>query len=227
MQPILQKTGLVTPYFIKNSHLIGELIYWYKSGDDVIEVRTYQQLRWLLINHTLQSVNVHRDPKHLALPHLRYLAQQFSTLRAPKKVLELGLGGGTLHNYLCACYLDTQVDSIEKNPAVIHCYQQFFATTQQQNIRCLDAKIALQQAEKYDWIIIDLFSHLDAPRFLYDTDFYKQIKNKLNDDGKLFINFLLSHHGQLTQLSQCLSQVFGTLPKIEKIPHYANHIVVV
>jgi spermidine synthase len=78
-----------------------------------------------------------------------------------------------------------------------------------------------------DWIILDLFSELDAPRFLFDLYFYQTIYDALAQRGILFINFLSQHASQLTQLQHVLKRVFGETVSIHKITGFVNHIVIV
>ena len=220
-------SGLISQHFIEHSSSLGQLLYWHNQHGEHIQVREYQQLRWLLINNTLQSVILKAKPHALLFPHLAYLATAWQQLPAPKKVLELGLGGGAIRNYLLEQYPQVQVTSVEKSPHIIDCYQQFFAPSEQQQIHCEDAQTILKSAEHMDWVILDLFSELDAPRFLFDSCFYQTIYDALDQQGILFINFLSQHSSQLTQLQHVLLTVFGKAISIQKITGFVNHIVIV
>ncbi|KDC51572.1 spermidine synthase [Pseudoalteromonas fuliginea] len=220
-------TGLLSDQFIENSHSIGQLIYWHKCSGDHIQIRGHEQLRWLLINDTLQSVIDLNDPSLLLFPHLLCLGKQWQALSAPKKVLELGLGGGAIRNYLQHKYPKAHITSVEKNADIIDCYTQFFSSNKNDQLLCADAQQVLKSAQNIDWIILDLFSQIDAPRFLFEEAFYKKIYLALNNNGVLFINFLSQHESQLKQLKQLLLDVFGCTVSPQKITGYVNHIVVV
>jgi spermidine synthase len=219
--------GLVNNYFIENSHRVGQLLYCHKHANVYIQVRQYQQLRWLLINDTLQSVAFAHQPRQLLLPHLHCLAQYWDALIAPQKVLELGLGGGAIRNYLIHQYPQAEVTSVEINANIINCYINFFALDINQQLLCEDAQQALNIANKVDWVILDLFSQIDAPRFLFEQAFYEKIYAALNPNGILFINFLSHHESQLKQLQQLLLTVFGYKVSPQKVAGYINHIVVI
>lgn len=227
MEHFFEDNGAVKHSFIEDCHRIGQLLYWHKYGADCIQVRQHKQLRWLLINETLQSVVEKSSPSHLLFPHLQYLAQLWQPLPAPNAVLELGLGGGAIRNYLQHTYPDSQLLSVEKNPNIIHCYKRFFGGDHASNLRCFDAEAVLEHGPQYDWIILDLFSQLDAPLFLYKHRFYEKLRCALTKNGYLFINFLSGHESQLKQLEHLLITTFGKIPSIEKIPGYANNIVVI
>jgi len=220
-------TGLINSNFIQNSLNIGQLLYWHRYNGDHIQVRVHKCLRWLLINDTLQSVINIDQPNTFLLPHLDYLAQQWQPLKQPKKVLELGLGGGAIRNYLLNQYPRADITSVEKNADIINCYERFFCNGKNENLLCEDAQIVIKSAHNIDWIILDLFSQIDAPRFLFDEGFYQKIYAALNPNGTLFINFLSQHSSQLKQLQQLLLNVFGYSVSPHKIAGYVNHIIVI
>lgn len=227
MEYFIEDNGAVKHSFIADCHRIGQLLYWHKYGADCIQVRQHKQLRWLLINETLQSVIEKSRPNHLLFPHLQYLANLWQPLAKPHRILELGLGAGAIRNYLQHTYPNSQLMSVEKNPSIIDCYKRFFGGDHATNLRCFDAEEMLSQDIVYNWIILDLFSELDAPLFLYKHRFYEKVRGALSKDGYLFINFLASHDSQLKQLEHLLITTFGKIPKIEKIPNYTNHIVMI
>ena len=96
-----------------------------------------------------------------------------------------------------------------------------------QRLLCEDAQQVLGRARNIDWIILDLFSQIDAPRFLFAPAFYQKIHAALNNNGTLFINFLSQHESQLKQLQQVLLNVFGYKVSPQKVAGYINHIVVI
>ena len=103
----------------------------------------------------------------------------------------------------------------------------FFSSDKNEQLLCVDAQQVLKSAQNIDWIILDLFSQIDAPRFLFEETFYKKIYSALNNNGVLFINFLSQHESQLKQLQQLLLDVFGCYVSPQKITGYVNHIVVI
>ncbi|WP_372762081.1 spermidine synthase [Pseudoalteromonas sp.] len=220
-------TGVISRHFIEYSQQAGQLLYWHNHKGARIQVRQYQQLRWLLINDTLQSVVLQHQPEQLLLPHLQCLAQHWQAHTAPIKVLELGLGGGAIRNYLVQRYPEAEITSVEINSAIISCYTTFFAHDRQQPLICNSAQQVLNSAHAIDWIVLDLFSQVDAPRFLFEQAFYEKIHAALNNNGTLFINFLAQHESQLKQLQQLLLQVFGYKISPQKIAGYMNHIVMI
>lgn len=222
---LINSQELVTAHFINQSHKLGHLCYLHKLPDGYLQVRAHDDLRWLLINGVAQTVINKTAPNKLYFPHLRLLANRWQQLPVPKRVLELGLGGGAIHNYLCRCFPGTKVSSFDKSQAIIDCYHQFFSHDSTQNIHCQKAQDALSSSPLSDWIIIDIFSHQQAPMFLFQPSFYQMVLGALSENGHVFINFIAEHPSQLIQLKKVLKAVFQVAPMVEKATHFNNYII--
>ena len=142
MEHFFEPSGAIKQCFIEDCHRLGQLIYWHKQGRESIQVRQMNQFRWLLINETLQSVVEKRRPARLLFPHLQYLARLWQELEEPNKILELGLGGGAIRNYLQHTYPQSHLTSVDKNPDIIHCYKRYFGGHHDNNLRCFDYDIS-------------------------------------------------------------------------------------
>ncbi|CCQ10204.1 Spermidine synthase-like protein [Pseudoalteromonas luteoviolacea B = ATCC 29581] len=225
MQTYLTSDGMIANEFVRQSHTLGHLLYWHKHGKISVQVRQDRNLRWLLINDTLQSVIEIDHPEHLLFPHLHILAKHWQQQKTPKAILELGLGAGAIRDYLHAHYPDCAVTSIDNNPDIIHCYKRYFGGDPLSALECADVFDVLERKQHFDWIILDLFSDLDAPVFLFKHKFYHLLRAALNRGGVLYINFLAEHDSQLKQLTHLLITNFGKKPSITAIDGYANHII--
>ncbi|ATC93166.1 spermidine synthase [Pseudoalteromonas tunicata] len=225
MKYVQADKGIIHPHFIAHCTEIGQLIHWQKQLGQNIQVRQYQQLRWLLINEVLQSVIEIDEPDHLLFPHLQVLADIWRTLDDPSSVLEIGLGAGAIRNYLQFHYPNTELITAEKNPEIIHCYKKYFGGHASNNLHCQDVLLEIKTPRTFDWIIIDIFSQLEAPVFLFQKQFYDDLSHILAANGHLFINFLTQSDSQLTQLKRLLRATFTKEVKIEKISGYTNHIL--
>ena len=225
MKSILSPSGAVSSEFVQCCDQLGQTLYWHRYGGCSIQVRQHAQYRWLLINHTLQSIVARRAPSLLLFEHLQQLAQQWQNLPAPNSILELGLGGGAIRNYLSCAYPDAKLVTVEKNPDIIHCYKRYFGGQHDTQLKCANAQDVLREQHKYDWIIIDLFSENDAPLFLFTHQFYQAVRSALTQHGHVFINFLAHHDSQLKALSHVLITSFGKHPRMHKVEGYANILV--
>lgn len=222
---MLNTNGTVSDFFVANCAQLGHLIYLHKHKDKVMQVRQLGELRWLLINYSLQSVINRQYPTKLLFPHLVELANIWKTLRAPDSVLELGLGGGAIRNFLSTNYPEVKITTVEQDTEIIHCYGKYFAKSKYDTIVCGDATQNISPTRAFDWIILDLFSSDEAPRFLFNADFYQSLAHAMQFQGYLFINFIAEDESQLTQLLKILKATFQKQPHLIPIPHYRNHII--
>ncbi|WP_372767291.1 SAM-dependent methyltransferase [Pseudoalteromonas sp.] len=198
----------------------------HKASIGTCTIRQLNNFRWLLINNTLQSICNLDHPESLLLPHLQQLANLWQRLEKPNKVLEVGLGGGVIRNYLQVKYPYCEVISIEKSPEIIELYQQFFATNTHSKIINSDIT-SLDLTEKFEWLVLDLFSQQDCPIFLFHSDFYLKIKELFiaNKERHLFINFICENTQQIKLLEEVLKDVFEVNATIYPIKDYNNKIV--
>lgn len=225
MKYVQAETGAIQPHFIRHCNEIGQLIYWHKHLGQNVQVRQFKQLRWLLIDEVLQSVIQIDEPDHLLFPHLQTLSNIWRHLPAPSSVLEIGLGAGAIRNYLHFHYPKAEIITAEKNPEIIHCYKKYFGGEASNSLHCQDALNEIKVKRTFDWVIIDIFSQIDAPVFLFNQEFYESLSHILSLNGSLFINFLAQHDSQIIQLKRLLRAAFGIDVQVEKIPGYANHIM--
>ena len=217
---------MISPDFINASTFLGELVLLKKSALGTCSVRQQENLRWLLINDTMQSICNIEHPGFFLLPHLIQLETVWKTLKAPTQVLEIGLGGGAIRNYLMHHHPDCNVTTIEKNQDVIDIYQAHFASSQDNALIAADIT-DIELESKYEWIILDLFSQQACPIFLFQENFYQKLAaafNK-NDESHLFINFICESEQQLAQLKLILTKVLACTSKIYSVQNYSNKII--
>lgn len=166
-----------------------------------------------------------KPPGALVISSFKNIRESLAASRPADSVLELGLGAGAIRDYLNATYPNCHITTIDNNPDVIHCYKRYFGGDPLCDVNCVDVFKALQQGKRYDWIVLDLFSELEPPIFLFQHQFYRLLRAAINDGGRLYINFLTEHESQLKQLQHLLITNFGKKPFIEKVPDYANIII--
>ncbi|MDE3271572.1 SAM-dependent methyltransferase [Pseudoalteromonas sp. SSM20] len=217
---------MINTEFVNHSNELGNLVCLQKTAIGTCTIRQLNNLRWLLINNTLQSICNLDHPESFLLPHLQQLANLWQQLDKPNKVLEVGLGGGVIRNYLQVKYPLCEVITIEKSPEIIELYQQFF--TKETNPKIVNSDItSLDLTEKFEWLVLDLFSQQDCPIFLFHQDFYLKIKELFisNKERHLFINFICENTQQIKLLEEVLKEVFEVDATVYPIKDYNNKIV--
>lgn len=107
------------------------------------------------------------------------------------KALCIGLGVGIVPDALHR--LGTYVDAVEIDPVVIQYAAHYFGMSVP-NIAPVDAVKFLEQAHtvgrKYDYVVHDVFTGGAVPAELFAMSTWRAIRNVLEDDGVLAVNFV-------------------------------------
>lgn len=123
----------------------------------------------------LQSRMSIEEPHTLLLPYTWYMMLSLLLLEAPKRVLLIGLGAGSLvrfiHHFFPKCVIDA-VDSSEQVIKLAKGYFQFPDTSHVQAHWC-DGRAFLQDlpaSSRYDLILFDAYDESGIVSTIYDTE---------------------------------------------------------
>lgn len=108
-----------------------------------------------------------------------------------KNILILGLGGGNIIKLLQKKYPKANINVVEWDEVMIDIAKnlKLFSMTPLVRISHRDAFLLLKtMTEKFDIVIVDLFTGPVPPAFLEDEIFLSNLKKVLNQDGFLFVN---------------------------------------
>jgi spermidine synthase len=110
---------------------------------------------------------------------------------APRDILIVGLGGGSLSKY-CHYHLpQTTITTVEINPAVIALREEFAIPADSENFRVIHADAADYLADKTaiaDIILLDGFEDYGLPPALSSPRFYSDCRRALREGGILVAN---------------------------------------
>jgi spermidine synthase len=129
----------------------------------------------------------------------------------PKKILMLGLGGGTLSTYFGRFMPDAEIDTVEIDRRVIDVAKQYFGLTESPRVRYLDGdgRVFLNRSkDRYDLILLDAYRGGFVPFHLLTKEFYTLVKQRLTPGGAVASNV---HDGTKLYHStvRTLGEVFG------------------
>lgn len=145
-------------------------------------------------NKTQQSCYLKSKPLQLVFNYTKLLMASLLVNPEPKRILIIGLGGGTMSNTLAALYPQSEIDNVEIDPAVIKVAREYFEFVENENIKTYtqDGRIfikrALMKKHTYDWIILDAFNGDYIPEHLMTKEFLSEAKALLTDNGVLSAN---------------------------------------
>lgn len=153
-------------------------------------------LRFTLKKHAQnQSCKWLADPKRLVFDYTKMMAVAIAALpQAPKRVLMIGLGGGTLVEVLHWFYPNTSIDVVEIDPVVVKMAKRYFGFVESPKVKVntQDGRVFVKRAQlaqaQYDLIILDAFNGDYIPPHLMTQEFLNEVREILSPNGTVLAN---------------------------------------
>lgn len=158
----------------------------------VDSTRKGETSRWLFVNRISQTMDDKfariENKEERYFTYVYRIAESLDSLaNKNKKILLLGLGGGSVANYLTqkgfnieACELDARIYEVA---------QKYFGLQKKVNVTIDDARHFINICEKkYDVIIFDTFKGEEAPNHVLTFQSLAKIKKMLKPNGLVFVN---------------------------------------
>lgn len=136
----------------------------------------------------------------------------------PKRILIIGLGGGTLPRALAQVLPQATIDTVEIDPAVVRVAERFFGFVQspRQRVFLDDGRAFIEKArargERYDMILLDAFDVNYIPPHLLTVEFLTQVRDTLAPDGVLVANTFSEsavYHSESTTYASVFGEFFN------------------
>lgn len=175
-------------------------------------------VRYLDFENLRQSAMRLDDPYELHLRYTRFLAVALTLVPEPKRVLVLGLGGGSFPKRLHRDFPGVTVDVADIDPMVIDVAKRYFQVPGDARMRlhARDGRRFIQEADaRYDLILLDAYNSDTVPFHLTTREFYREVERRLAPGGVLVSNIIGSLRGPQSGFFRAtyrtLGQVFPTL----------------
>jgi len=162
------------------------------EGDSLyhhIRVSEQDGYRYLSFNRTRgsQSKISVSDPSSLQFPYTKaaFVVPSFLE-RHPRRILLIGLGGGSIPAALAERYPDAEIDVAEIDEDVVAVAKRYFyfKPTSKMKITVMDGRRFLRSATaRYDIIFLDAYDDMSIPFHLTTREFFKLVKQRLYEDG--------------------------------------------
>ncbi|MBV1879135.1 MAG: fused MFS/spermidine synthase [Pseudomonadales bacterium] len=170
-----------------------------------------------------------KDPQRLVFPYVKMTLAGLLINPHPKRILVVGLGGGSMPNGLNTLLPEAQIDVVEIDEAVVRVAKKYFAFSESALIKVTvaDARVFIKRAQlrqqSYDLIILDAFTGDYIPEHLMTREFLQETKSLLTETGVLVANTFstsrLYDHESVTY-----SDVFGKFINFKK-PGTGNRVI--
>jgi predicted membrane-bound spermidine synthase len=160
-----------------------------------------------------ESVSNLLDPDDLPLRYAQVMTIATVYAEAPRKILMLGLGGGSISTYLGRFMPEAAITTVEIDPGVISAAKSYFGLreTERMRYRAGDGRVFLTRSnELYDLILLDAYRGGYVPFHLLTREFYTLVKQRLAPGGAAAFNV---HDGSKLYAStvKTLGEVFAAV----------------
>jgi spermidine synthase len=134
-----------------------------------------------------QSVVKPGDPDHLELPYARTALAGLALCEDPRRILVVGLGGGTLPSFLRKHYPNVRIDVVDIDPEVVEVAKKFFGFREDPGMQAHvdDGRRFIENIREpvYDVIFLDAFGTDSVPAHLTTHEFLRAVRRAVMPDG--------------------------------------------
>lgn len=189
----------------------SQLLYSGNIEDESIEVREWQQYRWLHIgDSSVQALMDLNNIDHIVLPNIQAMLAVLLFCPEPKSLLNLGLGGASLERYLNSKFSETAVRSIEFNKQIISLAKDYFNLPEKIDVVHDTAEHFLSsQTDSYNIVLCDIFVADKQDDCLYNERFYADINKCIDENGILAMNILPDSEEDVVNVLLPIKNYFG------------------
>lgn len=133
-----------------------------------------------------QSVVKPGDPEYLALPYASAMLAGLALSEETRRILVVGLGGGTLPMFLRKHYPDATIDVVDIDSDVVYVAKQFFGFREDSRMKAHvdDGRQFIEDSrEPYDVIFLDAFANDSVPEHLTTQEFLRAVRRAVKPGG--------------------------------------------
>lgn len=192
-----------------------------------IRVEEDSERRYLFFDRTLQSSMNRADPTSLELLYSRFASLGLVLTPHAKRVLFIGLGGGSIPKKYHKEFPTMQIDSVEIDPEVIDIAKKFFHFEEDEynRVHAQDGRLFLRRTDKeFDLIVLDAYYADTVPFHLVTREFFATAEEKLSEKGTLVINLIGALRGSRSRLIRAVVKTLaGLFPQIYVFPTFGAH----
>lgn len=183
-----------------------------------IVVAEDDEARYLRFDRSFQSGMLLRDPFESPFLYAAYAHLGLLFRPQAKRVLVVGLGGGSIPKRFWRDYPEMTVEVAELDPMVVEVAKRFFEVREGPRLRIVaqdGRQLLLRSVRRYDIIILDAYFAESIPFHMTTVEFYRLVKARLEPGGVVVSNLLGALEGPRSALLRAMykthAQVFPGL----------------
>ncbi len=168
--------------------------------------------RYLRFDRSIQSGMSLRDPFDSPFLYPAYAHLGLIFRPQARRVLVVGLGGGSIPKRYWRDYPEMTVTVVELDPMVVRVAGEFFDVRHDPRLRIVvqDGRLFLRRsAQRYDLIILDAYFAESIPFHLTTKEFLLLVRSRLAPGGAVVSNIIGSLEGQRSKLFRAMYRTFG------------------
>lgn len=176
-------------------------------------------------DYTQSTINL-KDADDLPIAVARQMTMAVVYPAELKRILMIGLGGGTISTYLGRHIPDVTIDTVEIDPGVITAAKKYFGIRDSERIRYLDGdgRVFLNRNKQpFDLILCDAFHGGYIPFHLLTREFFRLVKRNLTPDGAVAVNI---HDGTKLYLSTIMT-MRAEFPSVHLYPTGEGEVIAI
>ena len=158
-----------------------------------IRIEEDEEARYMYFDRTLQSAMNLKDPTALRLIYSRYTSLGLTFRPDAKKMLIIGLGGGSIPKKIQKEFPRMEIDAVEIDPEVIKMAKDYFNVKENHLLRlhAQDGRLFMTRTKnQYDIILLDAYFTDAMPFHLTTKEFFELAQKKLTPNGIIVANLI-------------------------------------
>ena len=174
-----------------------------------IRIEEDDEARYMYFDRTLQSAMTLKDPTALRLIYSRYTSLGFTFRADAKKMLLIGLGGGSIPKKLNKEFPNMEIDAVELDPEVIKLAKDHFNIKEGKQLRlhAQDGRLFLTRTQtQYDIIMLDAYFTDAMPFHLATKQFFELAQKKLTPNGIIVANLISAVTGPSGKIARAFAR---------------------
>ncbi len=212
----------------------GRLIHRSVDEHGPIEVVDAHGIRSLHFGSSArQSAMDLAAPDHIELAYLRSMLIALLFVSTPRRILLLGLGGGTLARFFLQHFPKAQIEAVELRQAVVEVAEAYFNLDIRPplGVYVMDAHQFLEGqgisgSDKFDLILVDVFDAEGPSAVLEGPDFFVRLSEVIDPRGAMAVNLWSGEGAVWRDVQARMHEDFkGTLAALS-VPGRGNRICI-
>jgi spermidine synthase len=142
-------------------------------------------------NGARQTIAKPGDPTYLGFAYTRVAFSGLGLADDPRRIMIVGLGGGTMPMFLRHYYPNAAIDVVDIDPDVVSVAKEFFGFREDANLRAHvgdGRKFVESVREPYDVVFLDAFGTRNVPPHLTTIEFMHAVRRSVKPGGVVIGN---------------------------------------